>query len=119
MRSLVAVGAAVVAGAVLALPVMAASGTGVRPDDRAGIRGPGASAFVASRLDLGHLRPDDRSGIRGPGTVQPPVLAPVTTTPSFEWGDAAIGAGAGAGIVVLLLGATVLVRHARTEPRPA
>ncbi len=41
------------------------------------------------------------------------------TTEGFDWSDAGIGAAAGAGVVLLLLGALMLVRHGRTEPRPA
>jgi hypothetical protein len=93
----------------------------VRPDDRAGIRGPG-SANADAVSNNGHLRPDDRAGFRGTGPVSAPTATPavVHVTPSgFDWGDAGIGAAAGAGLILLVLGASLLVRHARTEPRPA
>ena len=113
---------AVLGTAAFAAPALAddpASGY-VRPDDRAGIRGPGGS--TASPAASFGVRPDDRAGIRGIGVVNAPVGTPVVvrvSRPGFDWGDAGIGAASGGGLVLLLLGASRLVRRAHTEPRPA
>ena len=91
----------------------------VRPDDRAGVRITGSSPADAAS-NLGRVRPDDRPGFRGTGSVSAPIATPLVvhvTRPVFDWGDAGVGAAAGAGLVLLLLGASLLVRHARTEPR--
>ena len=37
----------------------------------------------------------------------------------FDWSDAGLGAAGGAGLILLLVGTWLLVRHGRTEPRPA
>jgi hypothetical protein len=90
----------------------------VRPDDRAGIR---ASGVPTADAAANRIRPDDRGGFRGTGVVSAPIAAPVVvhvTHSGFDWGDAGVGAAAAAGLVLLLFGASLLVRHARTEPRP-
>jgi len=143
MKALLALTAAVVGAAAFAIPALADGH--IRPDDRAGIRGPSSSAAdpvanITGRPDdravirgpggttsdaaanLGHRRPDDRAGLRGTGVVSVPIATPIVvdaTRPGFDWGDAGVGAAAGAGLVLLLFGASLLVRHARTEPRPA
>ena len=92
----------------------------VRPDDRAGVRGSGGPTAGAVP-NVGHIRPDDRADPRGTGLASAPIATPVVvhiTRPDFDWGDAGLGAAAGAGVVLLLFGASLLVRHARTEPRP-
>lgn len=121
MKSLLALTAAVLGAAAFAVPALAdnpASGH-VRPDDRAGVRGPGSTAGPVADIAV---RPDDRAGVRGPGAVTAPIGTTVVADvsgPDFNWGDAGIGAAAGVGLVLLLLGASLLIRHARTEPRPA
>jgi hypothetical protein len=60
------------------------------------------------------VRPDDRAGIRGPGVVQPPVAAPIVSKPGFDWGDAGIGALGGLGAMFLLGGAMALVLTRRS-----
>jgi hypothetical protein len=93
---------------------------GVRPDDRAGVRGPGG-LIAGTAPSVGHVRPDDRAGHRGISVASAPIAAPVVVHVrrlGFDWGDACVGAAAGAGVVLLLLGASLLVRHARTAPRP-
>lgn len=121
MKSLLALTAVVLGAAAFAVPALAdtpASGH-VRPDDRAGVRGPGSTAGPVPNIAV---RPDDRAGIRGPGAVSAPIGTPVVVDlsgPDFDWGDAGIGATAGVGLVLLLVGASRLIRHARTEPRPA
>jgi len=147
MKAPVALAAAVFAAAAFAIPATAdtlAQGH-VRPDDRAGILGPGrvtgpAATIVVRPNDraglqgpvgsstgaiqsFGNVRPDDRFGARGTGGPStPPIPAPIVVrvaTRGFDWNDAAIGAVAGAGLILLLLGAALLHRHARTEPRTA
>ena len=49
-------------GAALLIPVAQAQ----RPDDRAGLHGPGA---FASTQTSAATHPDNRAGVRGPGTV--------------------------------------------------
>jgi hypothetical protein len=102
---------------------LATRGSGVRPDDRAGIRGPSSTPALAG--SSGHARPDDRAGIRGPATAPVPLVsspAPViirTRSGGFSWTSAGIGVAAGAAFVLLALGAGSLLRHNRTELRPA
>lgn len=62
-------------------------------------------------------RPDDRAGIRGPGlsgtfTVQ-------TVSAGFNWGDAAIGGGFVLAMALLATGAAVVSLRRRSSPRPA
>ncbi len=117
-----AVVAAVVAVAAGATVGQAAA-AGVRPDDRSGIRGPGAVAQVAPRHAV---RPDDRAGPRGV-VAQSRVLRVVEpiarTSGSFQWDDALIGAGVASGVAVLLVltvfGVRRQVRLASNAPLPA
>jgi hypothetical protein len=76
----------------------------------------------------GYLRPDNRAVGPHPDPATSPVSARAPTArtvvvvrvthPGFDWRDAAIGAAAGAGLVLLLLGASLLIRRAGREPRP-
>jgi hypothetical protein len=71
----------------------------VRPDDRATRPGVVAPA----------VRPDDEAGVRGPGAA--PAVAPViATTDEFDWTDAGIGAAAALGVLALGAGALLGVR---------
>jgi hypothetical protein len=79
---------------------------GLRPDDRAGIRGIGESAPVQQPVQS--ARPDNRPGPQGPGPTFEPVSTPVTGG-GFDWADWAIGIGSG-------LGATALVAAAALMP---
>jgi hypothetical protein len=120
MKALFALTAALFGAAAFSVPALAdgqAFGN-VRPDDRAGIRGSSNPAAdpVAS------VRPDDRAGLRGSGAVASSSEAPLVLrvqAPGFDWGDAGIGAAAGVGFVLLLVGGSRVVRVARTQPRPA
>jgi hypothetical protein len=107
----------------------------VRPDDRAGLKGPGLVATIAVRSGLSHpdnranhgvgvvaagpgaaaLRPDDRGAPRGPGSIGLPVVAVTGVGGGFDWGDAGIGAFGGAGIVLLLVGAVALLGARRPD----
>ncbi len=87
-----------------------------RPDDRAGARGPGAvaSAGAAQRA----TRPDDRAGARGPGAISPGTSSIVVRSANtFDWGDAAIGVVSGMGFALLLGGLAVLTVVTRTKTR--
>ena len=87
-----------------------------RPDDRAGARGPGAvaSAGAAQRA----TRPDDRAGARGPGAISPRTSSIVVRAANtFDWGDAAIGVVSGMGFALLLGGLAVLTVVTRTKTR--
>jgi hypothetical protein len=92
------------------------------PNDRAGMLGVGGlttasvpDAFGGAGLrHEAPVRPDDRDGIRGPGLVQadiPSVTA--ISDDGFQWGDAAFGAGAAFGLVLLAAGATATIRYRR------
>ena len=84
---------------------------GTRPDDRAGIRGPNAPAFMtAATSSTAAVRPDDRGGVRGINSTM--VAAPQVSLggeSSFDWGAAGIGAGSMLGLV-LIAGSLFLVR---------
>ena len=111
-KSILAVALALLA---LALVPAAAGSNGndhARPDDRAGTRGPGQGTTLATR-------PDDRAGVRGPGAGATSSLAERTATSAlaggFDWPSAGIGAAMGAGLILALAGAAVLVRSRRTR----
>jgi hypothetical protein len=115
--ALVAAVVAALASPALADPLLRAyeqpTPANVRPDDRAGVLGPG----VAPQSAVQHsVRPDDRAGIRGLVTQSRVlrVLHPgVATSGSFDWNDALIGAGVAIGALALLLfTAVALRRHA-------
>jgi hypothetical protein len=114
--------AVVVAATILGAPVASADprfndqSSSVRPDDRGGLRGPGALA--SSTAAESAVRPDDRPGPRGPGALpggrSTIVVGPAKT---FDWGDAAIGALSGMGFALLLVGLVVLTVVSRTKTR--
>jgi hypothetical protein len=96
---------------------------GLRPDDRAGIRGV-EPTVVGSDLseiqrhvradEIGSssvsTRPDDKAGLHGPGIVQTPELVSSSGN-GFDWKDAGIGAGTAAGAALLLMSGIVIVRR--------
>jgi MYXO-CTERM domain-containing protein len=100
-----AVFAAAIAAA-LALTVAAMGAT--RPDDRAGVRGPGsAAAAQAATEDPGSAaRPDNRAGLLGVASLQ--ATDSVATSSGFDWTDAGIGAGTTAA-ALMLIGVGLLV----------
>ena len=69
-----------------------------RPDDRPGIRGPGAQSPVLAAS----VRPDDRAGVRGPGAA--PTVFLTQTDSGFDWADAGIGALGAFGLALVLFG---------------
>jgi hypothetical protein len=76
-----------------------------RPDDRAGLHGPGAYVQVAA------VRPDDRAGIRGPGAAPTVILAQAEA--GFDWADAGIGALGAFGVALALFGALQVASRSR------
>jgi hypothetical protein len=128
----------------VALPASAA----VRPDDRAGVRGVGATpakthfrpddragvrvvsstnASAIGRPDGrallsadSRLRPDDRAGVRGVGGQSfAEQSAVASTTGGFDWTAAGTGAGAATAAVLLLSWALMLRRNHRRAGIPA
>jgi uncharacterized iron-regulated membrane protein len=91
--------------------------TAVRPDDRAGIRGPGAIEQPTTGSTA--TRPDDRAGERGPGAFDRPTVVVAHTATDFDWGDAFVGAMGGIGMALLLTGALFLLLGQRTKARVA
>ncbi len=56
---------------------------------------------------------------RAVGSSRPSAVQIVrVSTHSFDWGDAGIGAAAGIGISMLVLGAALLITSSRREPKP-
>src|SRR5262249_16709832 len=80
-----------------------------RPDDRAGVRGPGVT--VATQVETGDPglapRPDNRAGTLGVGADDSTSPAGPTSD-GFDWTAAAIGAGATGAFVLLVAGAAML-----------
>lgn len=102
------------AAVVAAMLVPGAAASGQRPDDRAGVRGPGAiSAHVVTR-------PDDRGGLHGAGQVSASQAAAVTLNPDggFEWDAVALGAAGTLVLVLLLAGTTLGARRLRQLSTP-
>jgi len=79
-----------------------------RPDDRAVH---GAGAIAAARRDV-VLPPDDRADRRFPNDA--PVAQP-TTGEGFDWVDAGIGSAATLGVVLLVVGASVMRLRQQTQ----
>ena len=87
----------------------------VHPDDRAGAKGPGATDSTPST----YVRPDDRAGPRGPGAL---VLAnPASnvkivrvSSDGFDWPAAFVGAASSLGLCLLFGAALVLRPRGRT-----
>jgi hypothetical protein len=98
-----------------ALASTAAAQPATRPDDRAGARGPGAVASAGATLAT---RPDDKAGTRGPGAISPGISTIVVRSANtFDWGDAAIGVVSGMGFALLLVGLAVLTAVTRMKTR--
>ena len=112
----------------------------LRPDDRAGIRDIGAQSTdmsdvftrAVARAGIGSqnadmsdvftravarahtaptLRPDDRAGIRGAGSdLAATAPSATTTSESFQWADAGVGAAATLALILVLGGLTAIAR---------
>ena len=90
----------------------------VRPDNRAGVLGVGAVTILeqapARSLGATPVRPDDRAGMHGPSAIiAAPLPSPTTSSveSSFQWDDAALGAGAMLGLLLLLGAVGLTIRH--------
>jgi hypothetical protein len=109
---------ATVSASALALAVSAIGAT--RPDDRAGARGadPAVAATQVTGEDPGSsARPDNRAGILGIGSESVDASASAGTTAGFSWADAGIGAGATAGVLMLLSIAALVAIPKRQQRR--
>jgi hypothetical protein len=92
----------------------------VRPDDRPGLRGVGGIASVPAVPDAFEravlrlampVRPNDRGGLQGPGSVATGVPSVTSVSDGFQWSDAAFGAAAAFGFVLLAGAAALTIRH--------
>jgi hypothetical protein len=63
------------------------------------------------------VRPDNRAGIRGPGELVSSDAQAAST--SFDWQDAFIGGVGGVGITLLLIGLLFVVSSRRSKTRVA
>jgi hypothetical protein len=75
-----------------------------------------AQAYKQQSDSTPALRPDDRAGPLGVGE---PTSAPVSSGPSFDWNDYAIGIGTGIGVALLLGVGLVVGRQYRHRVQPA
>jgi hypothetical protein len=101
--------------------VIAGSALGsTRPDDRAGVRGTGGTA-ASTQVVVGEpglsARPDNRAGVLGVGTGAGESTLTVATVRGFDWADAGIGAGATAGVLLVIGAAAVLAIPRRQHGR--
>jgi hypothetical protein len=120
---------------VLALGIAAPAAHAERPDDRAGLRGPGAIEAVQTTVSQ---HPDNRAGLRGPGAAAAPsssshpdnradargpgaftTLIARPSSDGFDWGDALIGGLGGVGTALLLTGCFFLLMGQRSRARVA
>ena len=127
--------------AMVAAAVLAGGAQAQRPDNRAGMIGVGSTSAVAvpdaferavnaatvavpdaferalnNSLAATSVRPDDLGTVRGPGVVGIGDQRTATSAASrdgFEWGDAAVGAGAA--IAFLILGGAFLLTTRQRE----
>jgi hypothetical protein len=109
---LVILAAAAASSLALTFPAFGAT----RPDDRSGVRGPGETVVPTQTVggDPGmSARPDNRAGTLGVGADSTDTAVGAGTTGSFDWTDAGIGAGIGAGALTLLGFAALVALPAR------
>jgi len=80
---------------------------------RATVQAPDAFERAAIRATADTaVRPDDRAGIRGPGIVPTgSVLVATSAENGFQWGDASLGAGFAFGLVLVLGLVGLTIRH--------
>ncbi len=109
MRTFVRLAAGFVLAAAIAVPAAVAA-SGLRPDNRA--VGP-RSEITASGTPP--TRPDDRAGYRGAFVNIRQAPAPTASGDSFDVGDAALGAGAATGTILVVLGTALVVIRRRTR----
>jgi hypothetical protein len=114
MKSSITPKLTVLAAAVAAASIFTSSAfAATRPDDRSGVRGPGAT--VATQVERGEpglaARPDNRAGVLGVGAD---ASVPAATSDGFDWTAAGIGAGA-TGAFVLLVGIAAMLAMPRRQ----
>ena len=81
--------------------------TAVRPDDRAVRVSPVTPVEPV-------VLPDDRAGVRGPGAAPDATPATILVSPNgFDWTDAGIGAGMALGLILLGSGMLLVARRHR------
>jgi hypothetical protein len=97
-RARLAIGTLAGAAALTGAPAAQAIQGGPSPDARDG----GGSVQTVFSTDL--RSPDARDGGGTVSAARQPIVVTVTKRGGFDWGDAAIGAGGGAGIVLLVGG---------------
>jgi len=103
------------AGAVLAatLVIAPAAQAGQRTPDSWAVRPTPNALIVTSQAQL---LPDDRADRGGPSALVMPAAITVRSTPAaFNWGDAAIGAGAAFGLTLAAAGTAAGIRSRRRE----
>jgi hypothetical protein len=108
---------AAVAAVVAAIASPAAAG--VRPDDRAGVHGPGASPATALYRAV---RPDDRAGRRGvvrTSRILHALQPLAATSDSFDWNAGLVGGGVASGAATLLVLGALAVRRCQRIVRAA
>jgi hypothetical protein len=86
----------------------------IRPDDRAGVRGPGAAVATQVESNGPGLapRPDNRAGVLGIGSEESTSAA---TSSGFDWTAAGIGAGATGAFVILVAAAAAMLAMPRRQ----
>jgi hypothetical protein len=68
---------------------------------------------IAGLIAADSKRPDDKAGIHGPGIVQTPEVVTVNGD-GFDWKDAGIGAGSALGVALVLMSAFLISRSRRS-----
>jgi hypothetical protein len=121
-KSILALALAALALAVTPLGFGADTGGYLAPDDRPGLHGPSGIETASTVESRDYLAPDDRPGLHGPGAIDagaggiedtaPPTNVQVAVD-GFDWGSAGIGAGAGVGAILAVVGAVLFVRSSR------
>ena len=98
--------------------VLVGSAQAGHPNDRAGMLGVGGVAVEqgTGAVDDQAIRPNDRPGMLGVGGIEPvrdTGVRAVTTSSAdgFQWGDAAFGAAAAFGFVLLGAAGALAIRH--------
>lgn len=119
MRHLIALTAVMVIAAAAALPAYSGPAVpGLPLIDGTTLPPPAKHATLAAHA--GNANPNSTTGARGSSAAlrRPPIKA-TASGQRFNWADAGIGAAAGAGVLLALLGAAALLsvrRPARAKP---
>ena len=120
LNSILALAVAVSMLAVAPAGIGAGSRQYLAPDDRPGLHGPSSIDAGSGVGAPSYLAPDDRPGLHGPGAIREGAIRPTyvqVTVDRFDWGSAGIGAGAGVGAILAVLGAGLFVRSSRMRPQ--